>query len=126
MSSIIVAGEDANNVIEQAQLSNAEKEELLNAVDKKPKDPSIVDAWAMKFDIPLIARIQSADMYNPSHFVPEKGMSQYDKLRLQCVHIQIMRHLITMSQKTSKADSPIVIKDLDITIKKGELIGVCG
>lgn len=32
VSSIVVAGEDANNVLAQAELSNAEKEELLNAV----------------------------------------------------------------------------------------------
>ena len=45
-------------------------------------------------------------------------------LKKDYIHIQTMKKFLAKQGADKCEDSPVVIKDLDFTIKKGELIGI--
>lgn len=100
--------------------------ELKQAGEGKPKSNEIVDRWALEFDVPYVSRLSSLEQYNWINYVSNKKDSEFTKLKLTCLHIHTMRHFIDKTNNADNKDNPDVIKNLEMTINKGEIVGICG
>ena len=86
----------------------------------------LIDRWCLEFDIPYISRLSSLEQYNFINYVPEKGDTEFMKMKKHCLHIHTMRFYVDKSTNLNNVDNPDVLKNLDFSIKKGEIIGICG
>ncbi|CAL6071291.1 Xenobiotic-transporting_ATPase / Multidrug resistance-associated protein [Hexamita inflata] len=108
------------------QLTAEESEQLTVALTKESKDMVLVDKWCLAFDVPFVSRLQSLEQYNYTNYVPERKHTELDRLKLQAIHLQTMRFYMNKNNNADLVDGPAVVKNLDIEIKKGDIIGVCG
>ncbi|CAL6091958.1 Xenobiotic-transporting_ATPase / Multidrug resistance-associated protein [Hexamita inflata] len=108
------------------QLTAEESEQLTVALTKESKDMVLVDKWCLAFDVPFVSRLQSLEQYNFTNYVPERKHTELDRLKLQAIHLQTMRFYMNKNNNADLVDGPAVVKNLDIEIKKGDIIGVCG
>ncbi|CAL6010692.1 Xenobiotic-transporting_ATPase / Multidrug resistance-associated protein [Hexamita inflata] len=106
-------------------LTPADLEQLNVTLTKESKD-ALLDRWCIQFDVPFVSRIQSLEQYNFTDYVPDKNASEADKLKLTAIHLQTMRHYLNKNNNADLVDGPAVVKNLDLEVKKGDIIGVCG
>ncbi|CAL6025768.1 Xenobiotic-transporting_ATPase / Multidrug resistance-associated protein [Hexamita inflata] len=112
--------------IQVNQLSTAESNQLICALSDESKEMEILDQWCLLFDVPSISRLQSLEQYNFTNYVPQRKHSLLEKLKLKAIHLQTMRYYLRKDSNSDLVDSPNVVKNLDIEIKKGDIIGICG
>ncbi|CAL5989372.1 Xenobiotic-transporting_ATPase / Multidrug resistance-associated protein [Hexamita inflata] len=112
--------------INMNQLTSEESEQLTVALTQESKDMILVDKWCLAFDIPFVSRLQSLEQYNFTNYIPDRRHTELDRLKLQAIHLQTMRFYMNKNHNTDLADGPAVVKNLDLEIKKGDIIGVCG
>ncbi|CAL6091952.1 Xenobiotic-transporting_ATPase / Multidrug resistance-associated protein [Hexamita inflata] len=101
-------------------------EEIRNAAEHTPKNMDVIDKWCLELDLPYVSRLCSLEQYNYVNYLPQKKDSQFTVLKKQAVNIQSMRYFMNKAANNETYDNPDVVKNLDIEIQRGELIGICG
>ncbi|CAL5986502.1 Xenobiotic-transporting_ATPase / Multidrug resistance-associated protein [Hexamita inflata] len=122
-----------NNLLQPAvdnhqinQVTTEDSEQLAIALTQTSKDMSLIDQWCLAYDVPFVSRLQNLEQYNFTNYVPEKKHASLDRLKLQAIHLQTMRYFMNKNTTSDQVDCPDMVKNLDLEIKKGDIIGVCG
>ena len=66
------------------------------------------------------------EQYNFVKYETQKHNSVMDTLKKTAIHILTMQFFINKQNNAQEEDSPAVVKNLNFSIRKGELIGICG
>ncbi|KAH0570876.1 Xenobiotic-transporting ATPase / Multidrug resistance-associated protein [Spironucleus salmonicida] len=103
-----------------------EKEEFSNNIDKEIIHQSIVDIWCVELDVIFVSRLENLQQYLPIRFEILKSDPILLKAKKLCVQIRTMQKLIQKTKVSQLQDLPNVLHDLELDIKHGQLIGICG
>lgn len=76
--------------------------------------------------MPFISRLQSLEQYSDVKYEVQKNEDAMTQLKKMALQILTMRFFIRKEQNTHHEDAPIIIKNLQLSVRKGELIGICG
>jgi len=117
---------------------------------------TVLDRWALELELPLVNAVDSLTAYDANLFGPNASDRPYDALRRAFLNLYVtrsfythavheqkereeLRHKSAAERKAIKnaqgtqgvvtediQDLPATIKNLDFTIRRGELIGICG
>jgi len=123
-------------------------------VDVDHTEMAIIDKWCMELDLPLMATMENLNSYKPEIYDPQKGDGEYDIIRRMYLHMftiaPFINDAVREKQKSKDynlimsidpdnmwtsvgsgrgrvtADLPPALHDLAMTIRRNELIGICG
>ncbi|CAL5985067.1 Xenobiotic-transporting_ATPase / Multidrug resistance-associated protein [Hexamita inflata] len=100
--------------------------EILSTAENKSPNHDIFDKWCLELDLPYVSRLINLQQYNYVNYLTSKKDNSFVALKKQAINIQSMRFFMNKVQNNKYYDNPDVVKNLDIQIQKGELIGICG
>ena len=71
-----------------------------------------------------MSTLQGLEQYSLVKYEKRSEDKEPDVLKREYIHIQTIKKFLSKHEVEKFEDSPVVIKDLDFTVKKGELIGI--
>ncbi|CAL5976192.1 Xenobiotic-transporting_ATPase / Multidrug resistance-associated protein [Hexamita inflata] len=102
--------------------------EIFNLIAQQKYDltNSICSKICFDYNLPAISYFMSPKNYSCLYFEQAKGDKYFDIIKKNYLHLCVIYYNIQQSSKTNTSDNSFTIKQLQLSVKQGELVGIKG